>query len=97
MQVPLNAAAWDAHVSFNVLHLAPSPDGTHLLAATDAHRHVVYVAGTNTHARLLVCHKPPLQRLQRLHKQGPVSCACVCVFRLYCRQFTFHWKQTLWR
>jgi len=50
----LNAASWDRHVSFNVLHLTPSPDGAHLLAATDANRHIVYPAGSNKHARLLV-------------------------------------------
>ena len=33
--VSLNEAAWDTHVSFTPLALAPSPDRRHLLVATD--------------------------------------------------------------
>ena len=52
-RVSLNARAWDAHVSFTVLHLAPSPCGRLLAAATDARRHVVYAAGASRAVREL--------------------------------------------
>eukprot|EP00936_MAST-01D_sp_MAST-1D-sp1_P000197 g197.t1 len=42
----------DDHVSFSVLHLSASPDGRHLLAATDKSRHILFdattLAATNT-------------------------------------------------
>mmetsp|Transcript_71706 Transcript_71706/g.123219 ORF Transcript_71706/g.123219 Transcript_71706/m.123219 type:complete len:162 (+) Transcript_71706:566-1051(+) len=56
VDVPLNHAAWDKHVSFTVLGLEPSPDGKFLLAATDSNKHVVYPAGGHQHVRFLVGH-----------------------------------------
>lgn len=50
------AAGLRQHVSFNVLHLSPSPDQRFLLAATDKDRHIVYRAGHHKHERLLVGH-----------------------------------------
>ncbi|KAH8069821.1 hypothetical protein JL721_5713 [Aureococcus anophagefferens] len=55
-RVSKNRSAWDTHVSFEALHLAASPDGKYLAAATDQHKHVVYPMGTNAHARVLTGH-----------------------------------------
>ena len=55
-RVSKNHAAFDTHNSFECLHLAPSPDGKYLAAATDANKHVVYPTGRNDHARILVGH-----------------------------------------
>ena len=45
------------HTSFACLHLAPSADDAYLCAATDSDKHIVYPAGRNAWARVLVGHQ----------------------------------------
>ena len=58
--VSLNNEAWDTHVSFTVLALAPSPCQRFLLAATDRDRHVVFEAGTRRHRTSFYRIHPPI-------------------------------------
>ena len=54
-RVSLNNSPWDTHVSFDVLHLAVSPDN-YLVAATSKDRHIVYKLHHHAHVRLLTGH-----------------------------------------
>ncbi|KAH8059170.1 hypothetical protein JL722_5724 [Aureococcus anophagefferens] len=69
-RVSKNRSAWDTHVSFEALHLAASPDGKYLAAATDQHKHVVYPMGTNAHARWDFASGKLLTKIDRAHEQG---------------------------
>ncbi|KAJ8604076.1 hypothetical protein CTAYLR_001775 [Chrysophaeum taylorii] len=50
----LNASAWDAHVSFDVLNAAVR--GDYIAVATSTHRHIVYKVRQNKHVRVLTGH-----------------------------------------
>ena len=76
-RVSKNRSAWDTHNSFEVLHLAASPDGKYLAAATDKHKHVIYPAGTNAHARLLTGHAADEYANARLAWLGDGSASLV--------------------
>ena len=52
-RVSLNEHEWDEHVSFTVLHLALSPCGKYIVAATDKDMHIVYKVGTRVRVQVL--------------------------------------------
>lgn len=55
-KVSLNEQSWDSHCSFNVLHMSLSPNGKHLLVATDKDFHIILKTGTNKRISLLAGH-----------------------------------------
>ena len=48
---------FDSHVSFAVMHLAVSPNGKYICAATDASRNIIIEVGTSNIIRDLYGHK----------------------------------------
>mmetsp|Transcript_6945 Transcript_6945/g.8832 ORF Transcript_6945/g.8832 Transcript_6945/m.8832 type:complete len:406 (-) Transcript_6945:40-1257(-) len=56
LRISLNDNPADTHVSFDVLHLAPSPDDTFLAVATTKNQHIVYKLRDHHHIRILVGH-----------------------------------------